>query len=320
MRRAPLSLRVFAVNAAVLCVAAVALAVSPATVSAPVTYGEALTIVAGLALMLLLNLWLVRRALGPLAQLSQQMRRADLLQPAPRLSTRGQDEKVATLTEALNSMLDRLEAERKESAGRALQAQEAERLRVARELHDEVGQTLTGLLLQVDAAMRECLPGARGQMEEVRSAARESLEDVRRIAQRLRPEALEDLGLKSALVALTTRLAQQSQLHVVRDLDPDLPSLGSDVELAVYRVAQEALTNVARHARADTVEVGLRRLDGHLRLTVRDDGRGLDGASVPASGGLRGMRERALLVGGALSIEPASAGGTQVRLDVPLRG
>lgn len=318
MRRAPLSLRIFAINAAVLCAAALVLVLSPATVSAPVTYQEALTVVGGLVLMLLLNLWLVRRALGPLAELSQQMQRVDLLDPAPRLSAEGQDEDVASLTEALNAMLDRLEAERRGSARRALQAQEAERLRVARELHDEVGQTLTGLLLQVDGAMRSLPADARGALEEIRERARESLQDVRRIAQRLRPEALDDLGLPSALMTLATRLEAQSQLHVVRAIDSELPPLGPETELAFYRVAQEALTNVARHADADTVELELRPVDAHLRLTVRDDGRGLDGNEAPAAGGLRGMRERALLVGGALTVGPAGTGGAEVRLDVPL--
>lgn len=239
MKRAPLSLRVFAVNATVLCMAALVLALSPATVSVPVTEEEALTIVAGLTAMLLLNLWLVRRAFGPLAQLSEHMRRVDLLRPAPRLSTEGQDQDVATLTDALNGMLDRLEVERRENARRALHAQEAERLRVARELHDEVGQTLTGLLLQVDGAMREAPARARGQLEEVRAAARESLHEVRRIAQRLRPEALDDLGLSSALTALATRFAEHSDVHVVRGLEGSLPALAPEAELAVYRIAQE---------------------------------------------------------------------------------
>jgi two-component system sensor histidine kinase UhpB len=320
MKRVPLSLRVFAVNATVLCVAALVLALSPATVSVPVTEEEALTIVAGLTAMLLLNLWLVRRAFGPLAQLSEHMRRVDLLRPAPRLSSEGQDQDVATLTDALNTMLDRLEVERRENARRALHAQEAERLRVARELHDEVGQTLTGLLLQVDSAKRKLPTQALGQLDEVRAAARESLEEVRRIAQRLRPEALDDLGLSSALTALATRFAEQSDVHVVRGLEGGLPALAPEAELAVYRIAQEALTNVARHADARTVELRLRRVEDGLRLTVRDDGRGMDGSSPPVSGGLRGMRERALLVGAALAVEPGPDGGTEVRLDVPVGG
>jgi two-component system sensor histidine kinase UhpB len=144
---------------------------------------------------------------------------------------------------------------------------------------------------------------------------RQSLEEVRRIARELRPEVLDDLGLQSALRELCTAAAAHG-LRVERRLESADADLRPEVELVVYRVAQEALTNVMRHAEASDVVVSLEELSGALRLTVRDNGRGLDGTLEGA--GLAGMAERALHVGGRLSI--AGNGGTEVRLDIPLPG
>jgi two-component system sensor histidine kinase UhpB len=127
---------------------------------------------------------------------------------------------------------------------------------------------------------------------------------------------LEHLGLVSALTELTTSFQRSSGVQVERRFDPSLPALAPDTELAVYRVAQESLTNIARHAQASRVTVGLESGPGRVVLHVVDDGRGFDG--VPEeNGGLRSMRERSLLVGGALAIKPASRGGVEVRLEVP---
>jgi two-component system, NarL family, sensor histidine kinase UhpB len=214
-------------------------------------------------------------------------------------------------------MLDRLEAERRETARRALAAQEAERKRVAQELHDEVGQTLTAVLLQLQALAARVPPELEQPIRNAQEAARGSLEDVRAVARQLRPEALDDLGLVSALTALCTRLVAGSGLRIERRIARGLPLLDAEEELVVYRVAQESLTNAVRHARARRVEVTLEADAGSVVLTVRDDGRGLDGAA-PAHG-IRGMRERALLVGGRLSVGDAGGGGVDVRLELPAR-
>jgi two-component system sensor histidine kinase UhpB len=210
-------------------------------------------------------------------------------------------------------MLERLERERRESAQRALRAQEAERRRLARELHDELGQTLTGVLLQIDEAMRA---PETADLAAAREGARGSLDDVRRIARALRPDTLVELGLPSALNALATRFTRQTGVAVERHIARDLPALGDDADLVLYRVAQEALTNIARHAHAVHVSVELAHTDRSVVLTVDDDGRGIAPYVGPEARGITGMRERALLVRGHLRISRSPSGGTRVRLEV----
>ena len=302
--RLPLRWRVFAINAVLLVAATLILALTPVTVHAPIALVEGTDLAVGLALMLAANLVLLRRTLAPIDRLVERMHTVDLLRPGQRLPRDGGVE-VEALVSSFNQMLDRLEEERRESGRRALEAQEAERLRIARGLHDEVGQVLTGVLLQVED-------------EEPREAVRQALEEVRRIAQELRPEMLEHLGLVSALTELSRRFAESSGLRVERRFADGLPPLSDEAELAVYRVAQESLTNVARHAEASHVLVALGRGPGSVVLSVSDDGRGISQtAAANGHGGLRGMRERALLVGGALAIKRSRAGGVEVRLEVP---
>jgi two-component system sensor histidine kinase UhpB len=214
-------------------------------------------------------------------------------------------------------MLDRLESERRDSARRALLVQEGERRRIARELHDEVGQTLTGVMLQVEGLAGAIPDEHRDQLDELRETARQGTEEVRRIVRQLRPEALEDLGLRSALAALATAFGEQAHVRVERRLE-DGPPLSEQQELVVYRIAQEALTNVARHAHASEVELRLQHADEQVILTVRDDGRGLPSGVLPTSHGILGMRERAMLIGAQLTITSPPNGGTEVRLSIPL--
>ena len=313
--RLPLLWRVFAINATLLVVAALLLAVTPVTVHASIAVVEAVDLAVGLTVMLVANFLLLRHTLWPIERLVERMGRVDLLRPGQRLGEDGGVE-VAALVRAFNKMLDRLERVRRESGRRALEAQEAERLRIARGLHDEVGQVLTGVLLQLDSL------GTGGdrdaQVAETKQAVRQALEEVRRIARELRPEMLEQLGLTSALTELTRRFADQSGLEVRRSFADDLPRLSDDSELAVYRVAQESLTNVARHAQASLVALVLEPGPGSVVLRISDDGKGIrEDADVNGHGGLRGMRERALLVGGALAVKPGRDGGTEVRLEVP---
>ena len=164
---------------------------------------------------------------------------------------------MVALAQTFNDMLDRLESERRESARQALLVQEAERRRIARELHDEVGQTLTGVILQIEGLAASIPDELRGQLDELRETARHGTEEVRRIARRLRPDALEELGLPSALAALASAFEQQARIPVLRRLEQAV-AVSPEEELVIYRVAQEALTNVARHAEATTVELQLR--------------------------------------------------------------
>jgi two-component system, NarL family, sensor histidine kinase UhpB len=306
--RLPLLWRVFAINAALLVVATLLLVLARTRLHASLAFLEGLDIAVFLVVMLAANLLLLRPTLNPIAQLVSRMRTVDLLRPGQRLAERGGIE-VVELVAVFNEMLDRLETERRESGQRALRAQEAERARIAGGLHDEVGQVLTGVLLQLEGEARS---------EETKAAVRQALEEVRRIARELRPEMLEHLGLVSALTELARKFADQSGLEIERRFADDLPPLSDEAELTVYRVAQESLTNVARHARASRVEVALEPGAGSVVLRVVDDGRGMDEtAALNGRGGLRGMRERAVLVGGALAVKPARGGGVEVRLEVP---
>lgn len=312
----PLFWRVFGTNAVVLVLAFLGLVLAPVTVSVPAAAIEVVILTAGLLCLLAINLALLRPAFRPLDHLVDTMRRHDPLDPGTRVQVEG-GPVVAALAHAFNDMLDRLESERRESGRRALLLQEHERRRIARELHDEVGQTLTGVMLQVEGLAATIPEPLREQLDELRETARAGTEEVRRIASRLRPEALEDLGLQSALSALAGAFAEQARVRVERRLDPALP-LSEEQELVVYRVAQEALTNVARHANATEVQLWLERTEEQVVLTVRDDGQGLASDATPSSHGITGMRERAMLIGAQLTLTEPSDGGTQVRLSVPL--
>jgi two-component system, NarL family, sensor histidine kinase UhpB len=306
--------RVFAGNAVVLLLATLVLILSPATVSFPIAVTELIVLVAGLTTMLALDLALLRRAFGPLRRLAGVMRGIDPLRPGGRATIEAADPEVADLTAAFNEMLARLEAERRDSARRALSAQEGERQRIARELHDEVGQALTAVVLQLDRVGRAADGRQREQVEQAREAVRASLEEVRGIARRLRPEALDDLGLRSALAALTNDIARRTGVSIERRLAPGLPALTPEEELVVYRVAQESLTNAVRHGDPRRAWVTLDVGGGQVELTVRDDGRGFNPATAEEGTGLRGMRERAVLIGARLEVAAEPGEGTSVRL------
>ena len=164
---------------------------------------------------------------------------------------------------AFNRMLDRLEAERQLTAQRALAAQEMERIGIARNLHDEVGQLLTGVLLQLDA-IAEDMPAHAEEIGETKEIVRQALEEVRRISSELRPEMLEHLGLISALIELATAFQKRSGIRVDRTLDSEVKGLSPETELAIYRIAQEALTNVTRHSQASSVSISLRQAAGRV--------------------------------------------------------
>ncbi|WP_340377632.1 sensor histidine kinase [Streptomyces sp. SS7] len=307
--------RMFMLNAVVLAIATVLLIGPWVTVSSPVRLHEALVIGGGLIAMLAVNALLFRIGLAPLKRLTKAMADANLLEPGQRAQVTGHGE-IAQLTETFNVMLSRLEAERAASSGRVLSAQESERLRVARELHDEVGQTLTAVVLQFKGLAARAPKELREDVVTAQETVRDSLEEVRRIARRLRPGVLEDLGLVSALRALTLEFAGPG-VTVAHEVDGSLPALGRQAELVLYRVAQEAMTNAARHSKATTIGLELRSAeDPAVELIVRDDGRGLQGAKEGA--GLQGMRERALLLGATLTLTSGDARGTTVRLRVPL--
>lgn len=310
--------RVFVINAVLVGGATAALAISPATVSSQLQARELVVLVIGLTLVLVLNFVLVRRTLVPIERLTGTMHRVDLLKPGMRLPAAGGGREVVDLTQAFNEMLERLEIERRQSGRRAIQAQEHERRRIALELHDEVGQLLTGVVLGLDGLVRSVPGEVQPRVVELQDMVRAGADQVREIARGLRPESLEELGLRSALVGLMSAVANQGKLEVTRRISTDLPALSPDVELVVYRVAQESLTNVLRHAGARNVEVALQRRGDELELRIADDGCGIDMSRADPGRGLGGMLERALYVGGRLEIEPRHGSGTVVTLRVPL--
>jgi two-component system sensor histidine kinase UhpB len=314
----PLYWRVVATNGLVFVLGVVALALSPATVSERVRTAEAVVLSLGLLGILALNALLLRSVLRPLDRLTATMRAVDLRSPGRRLEE-PEDGPVGPLVEGFNEMVGRLEEERGSSTAQALRAQEAERQRIAQELHDEVGQSLTVVLLGLAQARERSSPEVAEVLEQVQETTRASLEEVRRIAQRLRPGVLDDLGLLNSLSSLASDFTTHTGVPVARGFAPGLPALSRDAELVVYRVAQEALTNVARHAGARRVELGLTRQGAAVALRVADDGRGVGPLTEDRVGaGIQGMRERAQLVGGRLSIGGREGGGTEVRLVVPL--
>jgi two-component system sensor histidine kinase UhpB len=307
-RHVPLFWRLFVPNAVVLSVACVVLIVEPANGRIPVLVG-------GLLVLLLVNVGLMRRAITPLERLMGVMGRVDPLSPGERVPDIGPRSEVTELAAAFNEMLDRLEAERRDSGLRAQSEREGERRRIAAELHDDIGQTLTAIALQAGRLADRVPSDQRAEAVDLRDGVLGTVEDVRALARQLRPEALDTLGLVPALINMTERLSARTGVQIERELQRDLPALGADAELVLYRVAQEAFTNAIRHAEASAIEIALRAPDGRVVLTVGDNGRGL-AAGRTAGSGIRGMRERALLVGGQLSVGARPGGGTEVRLEL----
>jgi two-component system sensor histidine kinase UhpB len=260
------------------------------------------------------NALLLRSSLAPLDQLAGSMSRVDPPHRSDRIDDRGTGD-LHHLIASFNAMLDRLETERTSASGSALAAQEAERARIARELHDEIGQSLTVALLALKRAVDKAPTDLFGDLHHAQDAVRASLDEVSGIARRLRPNVLEDLGLHSALNALCSEFTQATGVDVAKHLDTHLARLDPNIELVCYRVAQEALTNIARHAGAAKVRVDLHAAGAHLTLRIADDGKG---GVVTDGAGIKGMRERALLVDATLAIDSPASAGTEVRLIVPL--
>lgn len=308
--------KVCLINGAVLLAGSLVLVLSPARISARVVVSEVLVLVVGLAVVLTANAVLLRTALAPVDRVIRAMGTAQLDGTAARLGDPGGNGAGSRLVRSYHAMIDRLEAERSASSAKALAAQEAERHRIARELHDQIGQSLTVVLLGLKQLADRAPADLAEELGLLRESARAGLDDVRRVARELRPGVLDDLGLQAALAALATDVAAHGGPLVRRTFGPGLPELPHDTELVVYRVAQEALTNAVRHARAGRVELSLLRLGDAVVLEVVDDGIGFDGP-VSAGTGVSGMRDRAGLVGGSLEIVSSRGHGTATRLRVP---
>lgn len=281
----------------------------------------------GAGLSVAVNFIVLKAALRPLEGITrtvEEVRKGNLRARAARDPF--SDPQLENLRETLNAMLDRLDEHRSKlraMASQVITAQEEERLRIARELHDETAQALASLLVRQRVAERSPDPETlQRTMADLRALTSDALEGVRRMAIELRPTILDDLGLVAALDACARQFSQRSGLRVELHATGRPERLRPEVELVIYRVVQEALSNVARHSGATRADVSLRAEPAHLTVMVADDGRGFDPAAAldsrPQSLGLFGMRERAALVDGRLEIESVPNHGTRVCLTVPV--
>jgi two-component system sensor histidine kinase UhpB len=318
VRRHALFTQVIALNAALVCIAALLAAV---LVGLEISETAKVALVVGTAagLSLIVNMALLRARFAPLEHLIEEMEKVDLSRPGanlpPSIDGRGETEEVERIEAAFIRMMRRLEAKRRRAGSAALSAQEEERARVARDLHDEVNQSLTGVLLRLEAAREMAPPDLEEELSETKALANQAMEELLTVARQLRPTALDDLGLKAAIAGQVDQVAG-GELRASLSAEGDFSDLPGDVQLVVYRVAQEALTNAARHSGAARIEVSLRRRGPGVELEVSDDGTGFAFSEAEGGLGLPGMRERALLVGGEVVIESRPGHGTTVRLRV----
>ncbi|MDB4914595.1 MAG: histidine kinase dimerization and phosphoacceptor region [Gemmatimonadetes bacterium] len=280
-----------------------------------------------LAASLSVNLVLVYVALRPLSDLEQTAARVSAgdMQARVPVSILA-DRDMSRVGSTLNELLDRLTEDRarvRRLAAQVISAQDEERARVARELHDSTAQILTAVMLQLGAAARESTtPEIDARIATLRELAAEALEEVRSLSHTMHPRVLDDLGLAAALEWLGRQAHAQEHEDVQVNAEEFSPPIPAALASALYRVAQEALRNAARHADARHVKVGLRRVGARAVLEIADDGRGFDVglANERRPGmGLFSMRERIALVNGVLTVTSAAGRGTRIIATVPLQ-
>ena len=279
-----------------------------------------------IVLSLCVNLWMLQRRFSPLERLIDRIEAIDPAEPSPLESLGDGDpvEEIGRLSRSFTRLLERIENERRRSGQLAMRAQEEERRRLARDLHDEVNQALTAILLRLEALAQDTPPERAPEVVELKRLVNQAMEELLTLARQLRPSALDDHGLVPAVEGQLKRFSARTGIEVRLRTEGEPNELPEVMQTAIYRVAQEALANVARHAGATVVEVDLESGDGQAELRVRDDGAGFDPGAIPRAGsegpgaglGLGGMAERARLVGGELDVRSAPGGGTTVTLRV----
>src|SRR3954453_20520375 len=311
MRTRSLLNQVLAVNAGLVAATALIALLVPQTLQGMILIGTA--VVAAL----LLNSLMLKRRLIPLEALLETLERVDPTTPGQRASApRKAPHEVELLTAGFNRMLQRLEEERVEGGRTVIRAQEEERARIAQDLHDEVNQALTAILLRLQAAALDVPPGLRSELKEIQTLATQAMEELLTLARQLRPTALDDHGLVPALASQVADFGERTGIRASFHRHGDTPELSDEEQLVLYRVTQESLSNVVQHSQASTVRVELSSI-GRTVLRVRDDGCGF---AVPAKGaprnslGVSSMHERALLVGGRLNVFSAPGEGTTIEL------
>src|SRR5436190_10571917 len=321
-RRESLVGQVVAVNVllvvAVLFAATAAAGLNLAVNDERLRYGA---IAISILILLGVNMILLRRRFSPLESLIDRVEAIDPLQPTTQfVLPRTNVEEVERLAITFRRLLRRIEEERRRSGRLVLRAQEEERRRLARDLHDEVNQALTAILLRLQALSEDAPPGLADQISELKNLVNQAMEELLRLARQLRPASLDDLGLIAAIEGQLARFSEQSGIQAVLHHEGAPEALTEDQQTVIYRVVQEALSNTAQHSGATYVDFDLRVFPSHgVELRLRDNGKGFDSQAIVSDGGigLSGMAERARLVGGELSVTSALGSGTRVRLYIP---
>jgi two-component system sensor histidine kinase UhpB len=311
-----LSRQILAVNAVLITATVLAAAaVARLRIADAGSQRQSLVLVAAILATVLVNGIVLRRRFAPLESIIDTMERVELAEPVRSAMPSADSEEVVRLHQAFNRMLDRLEEQRRQSSEAVLRAQEAERARLARDLHDEANQSLTGVLLRLRAIEHDAPESLQPELRATAEAAALAMDELLRLARELRPSTLDDHGLESALRTQVDGFARQTRVEATLNVEPEVGELGTDEQIVVYRVVQEALNNVAEHAEANEVTVELRRADGRKMLRVTDDGCGFNDAAAASPGlGITGMRERARLAGGRLRVRSRPGRGTVVEL------
>jgi two-component system sensor histidine kinase UhpB len=281
-----------------------------------------LVLVLAILTTILANNFVMRRRFAPLESLTRTMECVDLTAPGMRAPpSAGEPADIARLRESFNVMLSRLETERVGTAAAVLRAQEAERARVARDLHDEVNQALAAVSIRLAATADGAPPEFAEELAETQRLATQAMHELLGLARDLRPAALDDHGLLPALRTQVRLFGERFGIPASFSADGTRLFLGEFEQLVVYRVVQEALSNAARHAHATRVRVAVTGCNGpQVRVTIADDGGGFDPNRLRDGGsGLAGMRERAMLAGGRLDVRTVPGGGTTIELVVDAR-
>ena len=316
--RTSLPSQVIAVNALLLSAALLAAAIATLLdLSVAREQRDFYVLLAAILATVLVNGLVVRRRFEPLERLIERMEQVEATDPRARPPIPvGASAEVTRLNQAFDGMLDRLEGERSRTASAVLRAQEDERARIARDLHDEANQALTGVVLRLEATAQGAPPELREELRQTRAAAAQAMDELLRLARELRPAALDDLGLAAALRTKLAEFSSQTGVRTDLKLEPDaVGGLDSEQQVVVYRIVQESLSNVALHADAGSVQVSLTRTPSGISVRVADDGRGFaPGTAAAGSHGLLGMRERASLAGGTLHVSSRPGAGTTIEL------
>src|SRR3954454_712514 len=292
MRTRTLLSQVLAVNSGLVAATAIMAAILAPEKAGDVAAIQPLLLI-GLAVVgaVLLNTILLKRRLAPLDRLIDTMERVDLASPGQRPKAHHTaPREIQRLTAGLDRMLTRLEDERVEGGRAVIRAQEEERRRIAQDLHDEVNQALTAILLRLQAAGHDVPPWLRSELKEIQTLATQAMEELLTLARTLRPTALDDHGLVPALASQVADFGERTGIRTTFNRHGDAPALSDEEQLVLYRVTQESLSNVVQHSGASAVRVELSSV-GRTVLRVRDDGcgfktaNGIGGGALTARGG-----------------------------------